>query len=388
MIVVPKNKITLNLVLVLALIVFNAGGGMVTILGSLFLNDIFVPIKTIGFIIACFGAGSFIGGYTGGYMADYISPSRIVSFAILGNAIAISVFALTDSIFLFSVCMFCMGVFNSAFRPASILLLFEAAQNFSRSRILSLRRVALNIGFSLGSAMFGFLYSYNSKLSFLIIGGVFFLNFCFSFFISYQVGENKSPEHGAKASGNLFLFIGLNLLLIATTVILEQYKSTYPLYLEKFRGFSILDLSLMFSIHGILILIFQIPVGMISDKSHLAIGCFVGTILLGAGMGMTPMITSFSILILSCALWTFAEMIIQPLILPYILNSSTVKRGKAMGIYQACFSLGGLLGPIFGTFVLSYAPELLWNLCFIISLVCGIIFLIFYKLYGKIGSSI
>ncbi len=383
------TKISNSFIIVLIIIFLNASGGMLPILGTLLFSDIGLNVETIGIVMSLFGVGSFFGGYIGGHLADYTSSKNIVCVSILGNAIFIMLYALLENVVLFSVCMFFIGFFNSSARPSTILLLFETMGSISKTSALSFRRVVLNLGFSASSAGFGFLYYYQGKLAFILIGFIFLLNFIISLFLpNNKPHESATQNNELSKNSSLSMFMLLNFLLIICVIILDQNKITYTLFLKDFINFSVLDISLLFTIHGILVLVFQIPIGFIFDKIHLALGCFIGSILLAFGMGFTSLATNFPLAILFCALWTFSEMILFPLLLPYLLNTSIYKKGKTMGIYQASFSFGGFLAPVFGSLLYSYSPSLLWNVCFALSIFCAIVFLTFYKFYGKIGSSV
>ena len=389
------SKISNSFIIVLIIIFLNASGGMLPILGTLLFSDIGLNIETIGIVMSFFGVGSFLGGYVGGHLADYTSSKKIVCVSILGNAIFIMLYALLESVILFSVCMFFIGFFNSSCRPSTILLLFETMGDISKTSALSFRRVVLNLGFSASSAGFGFLYYYQGKLAFIFIGFVFLLNFVVSLFLpNNKPDESAMQNTGLPKNSSPLMFILLNFLLIISVIILDQSKTTYTFFLKDFINFSVLDISLLFTIHGILVLVFQIPIGFIFDKINIALGCFIGSILLAIGMGLTSLAINFPLAILFCTLWTFSEMILFPLLLPYLLNTSVYKKGKTMGIYQASFSFGGFLAPIFGSILYSYSSSLLWSACLVISMICAGFFLTFYKFYEpnvesqKIGSSV
>lgn len=370
-------KINRNFVLILLLTFFNSGGVMLPILTSLFFNEINFSTETIALLTSLFGVGSFLGGYIGGHLSDFIKSKVIISCSILGNSLFILVFGIVQSELLFGICLFCIGFFNSSFRPSSMLVLLNESDDISTTKALSYRKVVFNLGFSLFASGFGFLYSTLRKEAFYIISLLFFANFIMSLFLkrnNYHKLESKEITH----KSNIMLFIILNILLIAGMVVLNQYQMSYPIFLENILSLSINQISTILAIHGFVILIFQIPVGFLFDKINLSIGCTIGSLLLAFGMGLTYISSDFYIITFLCILWTFAEMILFQLILPFILNVSIYKKGKTMGIYQACFSFGSFLAPIFAGFLYSKNPVLLWNACFLIGIMCAIAFFIIY----------
>ena len=170
-------NINKNFVLTLFLTFFNSGGIMILILTSLFFNDMHFDARVIGVLSATFGIGAFLGAYTGGHLSDFISAKNIMSFSILGNSVFILSFALTENVVLFGICMFLIGFCNAGFRPSSMLMLINERGKLTSPQVLAYRKVVFNLGFSIFSAIFGFLYSSFQKNAFFLIATLFFINF-------------------------------------------------------------------------------------------------------------------------------------------------------------------------------------------------------------------
>ena len=372
-----------NFTLTLLLTFFNSGGAMILVITSLFFNDINFDTKTISLLTATFGIGAFLGGYIGGHISDIISSNKVISISTLGNALFIFLFSISQNILLFGVCIFSIGFFNSSFRPSAILMLLSARGGLSTVKVLAYRKVVFNLGFGIFAAGFGFLYSIMQKDAFYFIALLFFMNFLISLFLTPNKNILTSTQAEASHISNISLFIVLNLLLIVGMIILNQYQMSYPIFLEKISGLSINQISIIFTIHGFVILVFQIPIGYLFDKVRLSLGCAIGSLLLAIGMGLTNISNNFYIIILLCIVWTVAEMVLFQLILPFILNVSIYKKGKTMGIYQASFSFGSFIAPIFAGFLYAKNPALLWNACLLLGIGCAIVFFIIYMRYKK-----
>ena len=102
--------------------------------------------------------------------------------------------------------------------------------------------------------------------------------------------------------------------------------------------------------------------------------CFVGTIFLSLGIGLTQYITNIYIAILLCFFWTIGEMILFPILLPLILKLSTFKRGNSVGIYQTVFSLSIFISPVIGMSIYKLSPILRWNICLCAGILSSIFF--------------
>jgi len=354
---------------------------MIIVVSSMFLNGIGFDVYYIGLILTFFGVGSFVGGYTGGHLSDKISALKIIKFSLFGNSLAILILPYNNQIILLCIFMFIIGFFNSTLRPASIILLLKSSKKMSEVKLFSYRRVALNLGFSIGAMVVSFVYTKNMYLPFIIISIVLIIGFLLSMYLKDESESIKTKNDLCRKNSykyNIFIFYLLNIIMIISLIILNQNQITYVIYLDNIVKLSTEDISLLFAISGIIIAIFQIPISHILDNLSYQLACFIGIIFLSIGLGMTSIIDNYYLAIVSCIFWTFGEMIFHPVILAYILEMSNYKKGKTMGLYQAFFSLGILLSPLFGSMLYGISPILLWNTSFIIGAICAIVFLILY----------
>ncbi len=373
--------------LLLTLIFFNAMIQLVTIVGTLYFHDYGYSTDSIGIMISCFGIGSVIGGYLGGICSDIFSAKSIIIISLLGNVISLILLPFQSHILGFCFILFAIGFFNSGFRPSSIIALLEYKHVIKEMSLLSYRRVALNIGYSLGASVFGFLYDIKNMLPFIVMSAILTLNLIIACFLSSGFPLCKAPKasNGSvqtqKHSG-LFAFIFLNLLLLVMMIIFNQNQTTYPIFLSSHGLFSAADVSLIFAFSGIIIVVCQIPVGHFFDKKTLSTTCFVGALLLSFGIGLTLLISNIYIALLLCVLWTFGEMILFPALLPYMLRSSPYKKGNTIGIYQLSFSAAGFVAPLVGTKLYVISPSLLWSLCLTVGCLCAFCFILLNSIKG------
>ncbi|MED7789199.1 MFS transporter [Francisella sp. 19X1-34] len=366
----------------LFLIFLNSVVQMISVLGTLFLHNLGYTALNIGFIFTFFGIGSLIGGYLGGVLSDRFPITKIIKISLVGNAIFIGIFPFYNMFAYFLICMLIIGFFCGIFRPLAILLLFECNKGLiSESRLIAYRRVSINLGFSIGAATLGFLYEYNSRLAFLTISIILIFGFFLSRFIVVDTKKKHKEDVASinKSASNNYIFYILNIILVISLIILNQNKTTYNIFLESFASISVKDISLLFALNGLIIIFLQIPLSHIFNKLSYAVACFYGMLFLALGIGMTGVIGSFSLAIISCVLWTIGEMVLYPPLLIYIINSSNYSKGRTMGIYQVFYSVGSLVAPLLGTLIYDYSPQLLWSTFLILGVVCSIVFLLIYK---------
>jgi len=125
-----------------------------------------------GLIITLFGIGSIAGASTGGYLTDKIGyrPVQILA-AIIGG----SLFLVFASITHFStLCLLSLIIsfFTEAFRPANFTATAAYAKEGTQTRSYSLNRLAMNIGWAVGTSLGGILASIDYRLLFVVDGSI------------------------------------------------------------------------------------------------------------------------------------------------------------------------------------------------------------------------
>lgn len=258
---------TTRLVLICLFLIFlNSVVQMISVLGTLFLHNLGFRALNIGYIFTFFGIGSLVGGYLGGILSDKFSIINIIKISLIGNAIFIGIFPFYNSFIYFLICMLIIGFFSGIFRPLAILLLFKCNKGLiSESKLIAYRRVSINLGFSIGAAILGFLYDYNNHVAFLSISIVLI----FGFFLSNLIIVEEKTEHkkevvsSSRLITNSYIFYILNIILVISIIILNQNKTTYTIFLESFAAISVKNISLLFALNGLIIIFFQVPLSYI-----------------------------------------------------------------------------------------------------------------------------
>jgi len=145
----------------------NRAGTMVVFFLAVYLKDeLHYDYNQVGIVMSMFGAGSLLGVFVGGKLADKIGyfPVMVMSLAVGGL-----LFLLTSQIDHFPmlcVGMFLLSAFGEAFRPAAMVAIAHYSDKDNYTRSISLYRLALNLGFAVGPALGGFLAAINYRLIF------------------------------------------------------------------------------------------------------------------------------------------------------------------------------------------------------------------------------
>jgi len=170
----------------------NRSGTMVIPFMTLYLTDKSMgrTLSEAGIVISLFGLGSVIGAYFGGRISDRIGFHKVQLFTLFFGGILFITLGQINNYPLICVCTFALSLVNEAFRPAnsSAIAFYSSAEN--RTRSYSLNRLAINLGWAVGSSIGGFLAAYNYQLLFWVDG---LTNICAAGLLFYFLKPAKIP---------------------------------------------------------------------------------------------------------------------------------------------------------------------------------------------------
>ena len=148
----------------------NRSGTMVVPFLTLYLIRMGYSVSMAGIVFAFFGFGAFSGAYVGGRLTDKIGFYPVQIITLLGGGIMF--FVLSEMKTYWSICLFTylLAFINEAFRPANSTAIAFYSKVENRTRSYALNRLAINIGWALGSSIGGVLADINYTLLFYVDG--------------------------------------------------------------------------------------------------------------------------------------------------------------------------------------------------------------------------
>jgi predicted MFS family arabinose efflux permease len=370
----------------------NRAGTMVIPFLSLYLTkSLNFTLSDVGWIMSFYGIGSVVGTWLGGKLTDKIGYYKVMLVSLLGTGILFVAlqFAVTFN-------QFCTGIFfvmlvADAFRPAMFVALNAYSKPENRTRSVTLIRLAINLGFSVGPAVGGIIIVSLGYQSLFWVDGVtcilaaiLLLNVLHP--KKARVIEEVKVENPVSVYKDKAFLIFFIAMFIFGFVFL-QYFSTIPLYYKDVRFLSELEIGLLMGSSGLFIFIFEMPFIKWLDKPKnskiklVAIGFFL--------VSMSFLVLNLSswvgILLVGMLLMTIGEMIAFP-----FSNSFAVERsikgnqGEYMALYSISFSLAHIFSHNIGMqMVDAFGFEFAWNFITIFALVGVFMLMILLRVLKK-----
>jgi len=379
----PYQGLSREIWLMALTMLINRAGAMVIPFLSLYLtNFLDFTLEDVGWIMSCYGFGSLAGVFIGGKLSDTFGYYKVMYLSLLGTSlIFFSIQFITDFYSL------CLGVFSltliaDMFRPAVWVALDDYSEVENRTRSVTLIRLAINLGFSLGPALGGLLITYISYSSLFWVDGITCL--IASFIIIRFLHQKSQIKKDSKDTKKLklspykdgrYLIFWFAMFLIGFTFM--QYFSTIPLYYSQRLGMEEDKIGLMLAMNGLLIFLLEMPIVHSLEKGKLdslkiVIGGSFLLVLSFLVLNIAPLIL---LAVVGIFLMTFGEMLGFPFSNSYALDRSKLgNQGAYMALYSMSFSMAHILGPNIGMqFSAQYGFESTWYLmagiCFIACLI-------------------
>ncbi len=337
----------------LALITFiNRSGTMVIPFLSLYLTEsLSFTFENVGWIMTCFGLGSVVGSWIGGKLTD-----RIGFYKVMWISLLLTGFLFIGLQFLETLEGICIGIFlvmlvADTFRPAMFTSLNAYSKPENKTRSVTLIRLAINLGFSAGPAIGGFVITTISYKGLFWMDGITCLIATLLLIKvlhpkKARVLDEQIVENPKSIKSDTPFWIFFVAMFIFGFVFL-QYFSTMPLYYRDVHKLSEFDIGLLLGMNGFLIFVFEMPlIKWLDDSSYSKeLLILIGLFMTGLSFGVLLITSWIGILIIGMLLMTFGEMIAFPFSNAFVMERA--KRGK-QGEYMAWYTISFSAAHIFG----------------------------------------
>jgi predicted MFS family arabinose efflux permease len=349
----------------------NRAGTMVVPFLSLYLiEDLGFTLSNVGWIMTAFGFGSVCGSWIGGKLTNKIGFYKVMFWSLL-----ISGLMFIGLQFITSFAGLCIGVFflllvADTFRPALFVAVATYCKPENRTRSITLIRLAINLGFSLGPAAGGaIIYTMSYAGLFWIDGitcisaGVLFLYLLNERKKGNEIKKEKSGEKKSPYKDKAYLIFLGALLLIGFTFL--QYFSTIPLYYSEIHQLSEQKIGWLMSLNGFVIFLIEMPLVAFFENERFSKYriLVISTLLLAVSFFILNMSNWFGVLIFGMLFMTVGEMLNFPFLNAFAMDRAEKNNNQAeyMALFTMSFSVAHIFGHNSGMQLINaFGYEITW----------------------------
>ncbi len=347
----------------LSLVMFiNRSGTMVLPFLTIYLTSkLGFSLEQAGWAMTAFGVGSVAGSFLGGKLSDRFGFYEVQFWTLFLGGILFTLLQFMKTPLEVYLMVLLMSTVVEAFRPASMTSVAAYSKAENRTRSFSLLRLAINLGWSAGPAVGGWLAMKYGYFTLFYVDGFTCIAAALVFravLAPKKVEKMETPAEevsddegfGSPWKDRRYLFFLLITLLGA--VAFMQFLSTLPVFYKQELALTEGQIGLLMAYNGLLIFILEMPIVYMAERRFNQLDTIIwGTILYGVSYivldmgGLMPVI----IALISMTAITFGEILNMPFSNSYALNMAPPKqRGQYMGLFTMAFSLSHILAPAIG----------------------------------------
>jgi len=319
-----------------------------------------------GIFIAVYAAMQFVFAPVLGRLSDRYGRRPVLLAASFGTALDYLIAALTPALWLLFVARLVAGILGASFSTANAYIA-DVSKPEDRAKNFGLIGAVFGLGFILGPGIGGVLGQIDLRLPFYFAALLAFLNGLYGWFV---LPESLKPENRnlSRTSNNPFaalgilrrtpLLLGLSGSVLLINLAFQILQTVWVQYTTYRFDWSILQTSLSLVLVGITVMLVQgglvrVVVGRLGERR---------SVLLGQSAG----IVSFTLYGLATQGWMMYATILlgsvgnvsQPASQALISRSvSAREQGAVQGALSALVSLTGMVGPLFGGFLLGQVAR-------------------------------
>jgi predicted MFS family arabinose efflux permease len=385
------SGLTRRMWLLALVMLINRCGTMVLPFMTLYCNHRGYTATQGGLAVAIYGIGAVVGAFIGGRLSDRYGFYTMQVSALCGGGIMFIVLGQMDSYLTICICIFFTSMLNESFRPANATAIAHYSTPQNRTQSFSLVRLAINLGWGVGSALAGILASISYHLLFWVDGltnisaGIVLLLILPRVTVEQQQvrshaphGHNKTPFHDR----TFMTFIGFMLLF---AICFFQLFTTVPLYFKEGLHLNEFWIGVVMSVNGILIALFEMVIvyKLEGSRPYLRLMTY-GTLLIALSFFILnlPLESGFLIALSATLVITIGEIVGMPFMNSYYISRSTTEnRGQYAALFTMAWSFAQVIGSLSGTQIAHHLGfATLW---WCIGAVCILTASGFHYLLGK-----
>ncbi len=328
---------------------------------------------TIGVVLACFGAGSFVSQIVGGYLADRIGRRMTLVTGMVGTAACFMVLASARQLAVIAVAAALTGLLLDLYRPAMSAAVADLVPAWARPRAYALIYWAINLGVAVAGILGGLLADRSYWLLF-VLDAVTCLGFAMIIARTVPETRPKSPPGESGSYARVLkdgIALGLFVSILLGTLVYMQQLVTLPLAVRA-SGLSAGAYGVIYAVNPIAVIAAQPLVLRLVDRLRVVPTMAASSLILGVGFGLTAFASSIPVFAVTVLVWTIGEIgfnAVGPALIAEIAPPQM--RGRYNGLIGMAFGAASLLGPLAGTWLFGVNQNLLWLTCLVTGALSG-----------------
>lgn len=385
-------------ILFLARIINSAGNFVYPFLTLYLTSKIGLSEEQVGFYVMLSLIAGIPGNFIGGALADKIGRKTIFISVQVISAMLLVPCAFLERSMLIPWLLILANVFSNAARPINGAMVSDLTFGNDRIRAQSLLYLGINIGFSVGPLLAGFLFENHTP--WIFIGDAFTtllaMSLTFAFVSETKPQHNKEEEMGntnpdeKPVEGSTLAAILARPVLVAFCLIssilsfvYSQHTFTLPIYMNGIFGENgARNFGMLMTTNGIVVVFLTTLSTYLTRRFAPIVNASFAGLFYAIGFGMLYFTNAMTSFIISTMIWTIGEILVTTNNSVYIASRTpSSHRGRFNAVLPfISFNLGSMLGPlVIGKYMNFIGIRNVWVICSVLSVIASVLLLALYR---------
>lgn len=356
-----------------------------------------ISVGIVGIIVAINAGLGMVGSMIGGKLIDTIGRKKVLMLFSTASGVGYALCAFIHQPMVVTGLLMLSSFLGGFSQPVYSTITTDLTEGEQRKAAFSLNYIAINVGYSVGPLLAGFLYKDHLLWFFLGDAITTFMSVALvSIFVpetlpsKTEVCQSKAKTSESAEEGSLVsafmkrpALMMFSLITVIYFIVFSQFNFGLSLQVEDvFKESGAAVFGSLMTVNALLCSILTVVITSAAKNIKPSLSISIGGLFYAVGFGMIFFITSYFNFILSTIIWTIGEILVSTNTSVYIADHTPIThRGRFNSIFPIIRRIGFIIGPILGGFCVKYASiRSLWIVIAALSLLGAFMM---YRLYRR-----
>lgn len=320
-------------------------------LSLVLMRDFDLSPARAGLVMTSHGVGAIASVLLGGVLTDRLGRRRTLLLSMFGGGALAVAMGFAPTLGWFVPLLVAFGFMADLYRPAASALISDLLPSNERVLGYAAFRVAVNLGFAVGVVAGGVLADVDWR--FLFVGDGLTTLAC-AVLLATGIPETKpeAPPGGATAPDVSPWRDGIYLVSVLSSTVFclmfFSFLTVLPLTVTVWAGYPAWVYGALMAMNGTLIGLFEISATDALRRFRRLRVAALGVAFAAVGFGLSGLVPHWSWFVVTGILWTAGEIFFAPQQISFVADwSPPASRGRYLSLYQASWTAGAALNPLF-----------------------------------------
>lgn len=337
----------------------NRSGSMVLLFTSLYMTkELGFGIAQAGMIMSLYGIGSVLGAYLGGWLTDRMNYFLVMLWGLIGCGAVLLLMLWARTPLTIGAIIFTYPLIGDIFRPANSAAIAAYSTPENRTRSVSLVRLAVNLGFSVGPAIGGFIAFYIGYKWLFVIDALTSFAAAAMLFVFLPAHPPKRPvadstgkKPVSRSAYKDYAYLFFILLVAVYGTFFFQLFSSIPQYFKSGLNYNEDTIGLLIALNGAIVVAVEMPLVLVLERKKRTFRyIIIGTLCLPVAFGILLTGQKGLAYTITYTLFiTLSEVFAMPFMMNHALSRGPKDRqGQYAALYSMGFGIATITAPLLG----------------------------------------